>query len=483
VSDEGNDLSPEQQRDENAEAATQHGWRLVVRYSDRLSASRYARKERSEWPKFVERVRAGALDVAILWENSRGGRELENWAGFLNAARRVGCKIYITSRDRLYDMENSEDYRTLAQDGIDSVYESEKISRRSRRGIASKLDEPYGRLPYGYARTYERVRGRPKPVVHQAPHPDRAPVAREIITRISEGEAVSAIQRDLDRREVLNPSGRPGWARSTIVRLVLEGYVYIGKRRHNGSGLIDGNWPPIVDEDVYWKAVAVLRDPARKVAADTRGGIRPGAAKHLCSYVAKCGKCGDPLATQYRPRGGQMVLMYRCASSGGGCAYAPAEWMDGVVADEIIRWCAEPGRYERYTREDDRAALAARDEAASERARLEGFEQQAIAGKITPAAFARIAAGIEKNIATLDARAAELSAPPALRGLLATRHPTAYRRLAVLEAWEAMPLAARRSVISEVAAPTLAPTGRGGDVFNPERISMNFKDQERVSVV
>jgi hypothetical protein len=77
------------------------------------------------------------MDVVVLWESSRGGRELEEWAAFLNACRRTGTGIYITTHGRLYDMANGRDWRSLAEDGVDSAYESEKTSVRIRRHVAA----------------------------------------------------------------------------------------------------------------------------------------------------------------------------------------------------------------------------------------------------------------------------------------------------------------------------------------------------------
>jgi hypothetical protein len=265
------------------------------------------------------------------------------------------------------------------------------------------------------------------------------------------------------------------------VALVLNGVVYIGKRRHNGGPLLDGNWPAIVDEDVYWKAHSVLSDPARKKQVTARGvggGIRPGAAKYLLSYVAKCEKCGAPLSVQNRTRAtGSVVSLYRCASSKGGCAYAPVDWLDALVTAAVITWSARPGVYELLTAGGDREAISARGEAAAERARLDGFELLAISGTMPAESFARIAAGIEARIAELEARAASLSVPVALRDLLGGNSPASPREAReadLLARWKAMPVATRRSIVSTISAPTLAPSG--ADPASAFRVTMNWKD-------
>lgn len=467
VSD-GTDKSVEQQNHRNEAAARERGWSSTS-YSDAVSASRFARRPRPEWERLVSDVRAGMYRYVVLWESSRGDRKLSTWATFLDACRETDTRIYVTSHDRLYSMRNASDWKALANDGIDSAYESEKTSLRVRRDLADAAlrGEPHGRIPYGYTRRYERVDGRPKPLPIQYPHPTEAPIAREIITRIASQDSVSGILYDLRTRGIARRDGKP-WANSSLVAMVLNGVVYIGKRRHNGGELLPGNWPPLVDEDVYWAAVAVLRDPARKTAATTRGGIRPGAARWLLSHIATCSVCGYPLGQQQRPYKGEKVPFYRCNNPRASHCFAPVEWMDWLVGEAVVRWCAQPLVYATITEGSDREALAARDEVAAERHRLAEFEAQAIAGTLSATAYARIASGIEARIADLDAKATQTGAPAELNGLLGGRTED------IAERWLAMPLLAQRSVIRKIAAPTLAPTGRGGRLLDFRRVKPNL---------
>jgi site-specific DNA recombinase len=488
VSDDqdGRSRSVEQQGKENQTAADEHGWSVVARYADPgRSASRFARSERPEWPLLMADLKAGRLDVVVMWESSRGDRKLTEWSSFLDLCRERGVLIHVTSHRHTYDLSIARDWRTLAEEGVSNAYSSEETSLRIRREMADAAanGKPHGRLAYGYRRDYEHVPGKRKPIVHQVPDPDTAPVVREIIARIADGDAISAIQRDLLSRGIPSPTGQERWARSTIVRLVREGACYIAKRRLNGGPLLDGNWPPIVDEDVYWKAVAVLNDPVRKKQADKRGGIRPGAARWLLTYIATCAKCGAPLAVQHRPRGGKMEPQYRCSSSKGGCAVAPVDFMDHVVTEMIVAYCLKAGRYQAIMTGSDRDAAAARDEAESERSRLAGFETDAIAGRISSDSFARVAAGIEARIADLEAKAKASDSPPALQDLL-KRGKQAHHIRAV---WADMPLAARRRVLSALTAEPgylrLRPSGANGRahgtaVLNPARIEMALRSWE-----
>jgi DNA invertase Pin-like site-specific DNA recombinase len=466
---------PEQEGELQADCGRE-GWSIkrTYREPDR-SASRFAKKDRPFWNAMMDDLTSGLLDVVVLWEPSRGDRKTTGWSQFLDECRDRGVLIHIKSHHRTYDVSNNpRDWKSLMEDGIDSAWESEKTSMRIRRDLADAAERgrPHGRLAYGYTRQYDVRTGK---LDKQVPHPEQAPVAREIITRIAGGDAISAIITDLNARGIPGPTGGR-WARSTICRLVLEGVVYIGKRRHNGGPLLDGDWLPIADEDVYWRAVAVLSDPKRKPAG---GGIRPGRSRWLLSYIAKCAVCGGPISARHLPRAGSaQAAYYRCIS---GHAAMPVEFMDAAVSEAVITWAAKPGVYEAVMQRDDADAGAARAEADAERGRLAAFEEDAIAGRISSASFARIAAGIESRIAELDDHARR--ADPVLRDLFAKGN----RVENVRACWAGMPLTARRHVVSALVAEPgylrLRPSGANGRdhsaVLDVRRIEMRLSVDPR----
>jgi site-specific DNA recombinase len=467
IQDSAESRSVDQQNRAGQSACDERGWPVKDRYPDPgLSASRFARRGRPEWTRLVADIEARRLDVVVMWASNRGGRELEEWARFLNACRKNSVRIFVVSESRLYDLAIARDWKSLAEDGIDSAYDSEKISINARRGIADSVarGEPTGRIPFGYTRRYELDPTRPKGKrAIQVPDVKESPVVREIIERIARNEAVSAILRDFAARGETTRAGKP-WSRSSLTRLVLEGVVYIGKRRHNGSALQAGEWPPVVEPETYWRAVAVLSDPARKPKGS---GIRPGRARWLLSYVAACGVCGGPLSMRHLPRSSGQTAYYRCAR---GCVSAPVAWLDEMATVGVVGFCSTSPLYEVLTRADDKEAQAARAEAQAERDKLAEFEEQAISGAISAASFARISARLEAQITELEARATELSAPPALRDLVSSAATQEERWEDIHARWRDMPLTAKRGVVSAIFAPVLYPAN--GDPSDRSRFRM-----------
>jgi site-specific DNA recombinase len=122
-----------------------------------LSASRFARKPRPDYAELLVHIRDGSCRVLGLWESSRGSRDLGEWVALLDLCRAKGTRIWVFTHRRVYDLSRRRDWRTLAEEGIDSADESEKIAERTQRGkrMAAAAGRPAGRLVYGFVREYD----------------------------------------------------------------------------------------------------------------------------------------------------------------------------------------------------------------------------------------------------------------------------------------------------------------------------------------
>src|ERR1700683_1415406 len=155
-----NARSIEEQNADNRRSCEREEWTVARTFQDpNRSASRFTTRERPAYKELLAAIRHDELDVVVLWESSRGGRELEAWAGFLNACREHKVKVHVTSHGRTYDLSVGRDWRSLAEDGVDSGYESEKTSERALRSRAASAvnGRPHGLAPYGYRRGYKQL--------------------------------------------------------------------------------------------------------------------------------------------------------------------------------------------------------------------------------------------------------------------------------------------------------------------------------------
>jgi DNA invertase Pin-like site-specific DNA recombinase len=446
------------QLDECQAAAAAHGFTVVATYSDGSSASRYARRRREEWTLVLAAVERHDFDVLIMWEASRGDRTLTTWSALLDRLRDQRVRVHVVNDDRTYDLSIDSDWRVLATAGVDSAHEAGKLSKRTRRGVASAAragKPPAGPAPYGYVRTRQWVDG--KIVVVQEIDPVTAPIVREIIERAGRADPISAITRDLNARGVPPPGGGSTWYRQRTRELAASP-VYAGLRahrpgrgtRHEGErGVFEAAWPALVDAATHYAAVRTLTDPARMRTA------RPGRQVHLLTYLAVCGRCDGPITAR--------AIDYVCRVGHISIRRAP---VDEHVVGLVLAYLRRPDVYSTLRAQGEGAdaeSLAARNEAAALRSRLDEWRLSAAAGRTTPESLATIEATLSREIRAAEARVARASVPPALRVVLEPGADVAVR-------WNAAPLPARRSVIAALVTVTLHPAGRGAYVAVEDRV-------------
>ncbi|HEX7038695.1 MAG TPA: recombinase family protein [Trueperaceae bacterium] len=454
--------SIEDQSHENRAAVEAQGWQLVAEYADGTSASRFARKARDDWQRVLADIDAGKLDVLVLWEPSRGDRTPETWLALLSLCRDRGVGIHVTTHHRTYDMTNPRDWRTLAEDGIDSAYESEKIRQRVTRGQASaaRAGRPsQGRCPYGYRRVYDPATGA---LVGQEPDPNTAGVVREIIERVARGVPISTIVADLNARDVPRPGGARRWYRVRVRDLAMNP-AYIGQRVYRGQ-TFPGTWEPLVDEATFWAAQRVLADPGRTKT-------RPGRVRHLLSYLGICAVCepdrraaGDDPSPLTAVQG-----RYRCLHNS--CVTIAQEASDEFVTMLVLARLREPDIYAQLHQvgeDSDRIVMAARAEAARLRDQLDRWRLSAARGETTPESLAVIEAELTANIEAAEQRAQRAIIPPALRQVLEPGADIETR-------WAAMPLPARRAVVRTLAVIKVSQSSRPGSRrFEPGRFGQSY---------
>ena len=396
-------------------------------------------------------MKAGRIDVLVLWESSRGDRELDSWAHLLNACRARGVRVHVTQHGRTYDLRNARDWRSLAEDGVDSAYESEKISARVRRGKADgkMAGRPQGGVAYGV----HRVRDPERTVrawVRDEPDPTTGPVAQEIIRRVGERHSYTAIARSLNERGILSPAGVL-WTGTTVVNIARN--------------------PVYVSAGVVTQAESTA---ARSRITETKGrgrgsGERPTAAKFRYSEAMHCGECGSPVAGSSRGAG-----RYYCRGTHATRTAYGTGWVDMRQADEwidslAIGWLSQPAALTLLDSADDTGAREALDEA-------EGYEQQVSeakarceTGEVTPEELMLLMASVKGWTSRAQAarkRVEQLATPSPLAGLSDAARDVVGAR------WEALTIGARKAAVKIIMPDlTLMPGRRGEDVPVQQRIT------------
>lgn len=429
------------------------------------SASRYARRLRPDYGELIAHIRAGNCQVLSLWESSRGSRKLGEWVDFLDLCRQHGTLIRIISHERTYDMSIRRDWRTLADDGVDSADESEKISERTRRGKrkAAKEGRPTGRLPFGWKRVYDD-RGK---FVEQIPHPEQAPIVREIIGALAEGKPAGQVAASLNERGVPTPQKpcREGcdrdhrhfpvgmqWTDRQVRQLAVRSH-YAGRRIHQDQDVGPGQWKPLIDPKVWQTAYNRLT---------SRSGMNndPRVA-HWLTGAIKCGECGHGLRAGVRKEGHGAYQCRNCFKVSGS-----ARALEEIVGAMILARFDQPDGKAIFRPANDDAALEqAKTEERELREHLEGFYK--LAGKrgsgITPTGLAAVEKEMIPQVEAAAAKVRRLETPPAL---------ARFADIDIVAEWDDLDARTRREVVTWAADVVLAPGGRGsGPKFDRWRLS------------
>jgi len=449
----GRARSVDEQHTDNQRSAADRGVALGKPYTDNsVSASRYTTKTRDDFAKLLSDLDKGRFgaDELWLWEPSRGSRKVSEWVLLIEACEQAGVTIFVTTHGRCYDPANSRDRRSLLEDAVDSEYESSKVSDRAKRAAAANAAAglPHGPTPFGYRRFYDPQTRR---LVRQEPHPEEAPVVREVYDRLRRGHSLRSIAIDFDTRGVRTRTGKPLTAQHLRDLVLTPLYVGLrvhapkdknGKRpRHSLDGAVKGTWEPLVSEETFYEVRRMLSRPERKT---TRGGR----AVHLLSMIAKCHECGGPLAVTRRSDGKRPagVEMYQCHRKG--CVRVDKAELDDLAEKAMLGFLADDAVYDRLEgagRDDDRLQRV-RNDLSVARIELDELRAEVTAGRLSVANLTAVGPGLEARVAALEARERELETPSFLRGLIEPGKGVGRR-------WKTKPIETQREIARKLLSP------------------------------
>jgi hypothetical protein len=253
-----------------------------------------------------------------------------------------------------------------------------------------------------------------------------------------------SIAKDFEARGIRTRSGRV-WTGQSLRPLALKP-LYAGLRSHIPGGgstgelgnLYEGQWPGLVSRGEWQAVQSLLRAPERKTN-------RPGRAKHLLSFIARCGVCGGMLTVAYRDGGS----LYVCGVNG--CVRITQADLDELAEQVMLGYLARPEVLETLRAGDEHGEqelTQVRDQLTEVRARHEQLADAVAAGTVSVATLVRAEPTLLAEIAKLEARAKELSTPSALRGLIEPGADVARR-------WEAAPMSAHREIARLLLSPEL----------------------------
>ncbi|MFM9628945.1 recombinase family protein [Streptomyces galilaeus] len=446
LSDRKGGKSLDDQGRDNELAADEQEWTLGDPYiDDGRSASRYARRRRDDFDRLVADLASGATgrqsafgaDILMLWESSRGSRQVGEWVSFIELCEQRAVRIWVTTHERLYDPANGRDRKALIDDAVDSEYESYKTHRRLVRTAPADAarGRPYGKAPYGLRPVYDQKNGN---LLTWEADPDRAHVVQALFEILEAGHSPADAQREFVKRGYLNASDRP-FQREQLRAMAIR-HAYAGLRYYKGTAY-KGTWDGIVPEPQFWAV------HGRLTAAD-RATSPGGELLHAVTAVLTCGRCGKLMAPRYeegRPDS------YRCSACGVKIQMRGVdELLIGTreVPGVLLAYLARPDLYERLRAPSSTDLTVRQVQADLARARAERDELKSATGE-TLAEVRVLAASLDRKeaqVLELEARERQLLLPAAVLSLVQPDRD-------IWDSWAAAPMRSRRMVARLILGP------------------------------
>lgn len=443
------DRSGRQRSNQEQQADNRAAWDFDFgpHYSDATSASRYARRQRDDWPRLITDIETGTFgaEVLVLWEGSRGSRKVSEWTTLLDLCETRSIRIAVTEYERVYDPANPRDRKELIDSANDAEYESAKTSRRVLRNARSRAaaGRPHGPVLFGYRRVYDPDTGE---LTGQVPEPEAAAIVRRIFTEYAGGRSARSIALRLNAEGITTSRGRP-WVPLKIRRTVAN-VGYIARRVHQGANFGPADWDPLVDDDLFDAC------ERRREATSFRQGAHTSS---LLSGLVRCAVCRGRMAIKYTKGNGY----YGCQDRH--CAYRLADRLDAFVILSLERRFGRPDAVKALAEDPgvDPAVVAAharKDELAAELDAAMGLWRSK---RLSAQAYAEMETHLLPQIAECERaiRAADVVPMPAGVGL---PEPD---RFGVW--WDGMDGEQRRGVLAAwVVTVTVQPVGRGRRHFD-----------------
>jgi site-specific DNA recombinase len=224
------------------------GGQLVEMFTENdVSASRYARTARREYPRLIEAARAGIGDRILVYRMDRLLRiptELEALIALCEQRR-----LPVVNLHGSMDLATAEGRKAARDRVADAAFESDLISERTRRTFDETAAEGRahgatgGSRSFGYEPDGVTIRDVEAEVIRAA--------AAEVLFA---GVALNEIARRWNAAGFRGPrSGKP-WSNRTV-RSVLIGHRAAGLRVHRGGTdderVYRAQWPAILDEATH----------------------------------------------------------------------------------------------------------------------------------------------------------------------------------------------------------------------------------------
>lgn len=437
--------------------ASERGIHVQAVFTDN-DTSAYRSTPRPGYQALLRAIAAHEIDAVLVWHTDRLYRRMTDLEGYITVCQPLQVPTLAVQAGPL-DLSTPSGRMVARQLGAVAQYESEQKAERQRAANRHRAQQGkhFGtRRCFGYELDGLTLR--------QA----EADAIRDAYRAVLDGTSLASIARTWNALGFRTPQAGNDW-NSEVLGRTLKNARLAGFRSYQRSILyrddgqpVRGEWPAVVDEELWHAVQSILAEPGRRFPAQARG---------LLSGIALCSVCGSTVLSGGTRKGRRR---YRCRLMGGH-VYREAEPIDNLVNDVMLRYLSRPEIQNDLlppsTRND---AYAIRILLAEEQKRSDGLVAAFADGVITPQ---QLRAGQERIAARRIELEGQLPRPasPTLARLAAAASPT--------DVWEVLDTDERRSVINDLLEIRLKPTGGKehayldwrNRIINPDSLELRWK--------
>lgn len=232
-------------------------WRIMDMYVEIQSAK--VKTTRSELSRLIKDCQSDKLDIVVLRDVSRLGRDTVETLESYRAIRNSGVRVIFDENGLDTDQDSNEFILSV----LEAVYQAENESRSQNIKMGNKqraMDGNsglYNRKCYGYTHNKKG---------ELIPHPVQVKIVQRIFDWYLDGESVIGIVKLLEDQQIPSPRGKDIWPKRTIDTM-LSNEKYMGdvileiEVKPGKFVMIENNHPGIISRE---KFNAVQEEKARR---------------------------------------------------------------------------------------------------------------------------------------------------------------------------------------------------------------------------
>lgn len=371
-------ISPDVQEERIRAWAVASGHRISLAHRE-LDVSG-ATVDRPMLNEVMRRIEARETDGVVVFKLDRFGRTLIDSLGLIDRIQAAGGTFASVSDG--FDLATETGRLVLRIMLSLAEFELDRIKgnwREARGRAVARGVHIASRTPTGYQRRNDK---------RLEPHPDHAPVIREVFERRAAGASWRVLSNLLDERGVVGPYESAQWT-TRAVDHILRNRVYLGEARH-GEFINRDAHEPIVTREL-WESAQRAPD----------GPVKRGDDPALLAGLLRCAGCRHLLKPDKQTlRDGSRVRTYRCRGHHASGTCGSRVMVLGSVVEPFVisRFLSHVGD---LAADPSRVGVTA-EEVAEAEAELRAAEDELVAFRDSPAILAAL--GEAGFIAGLTAR-------------------------------------------------------------------------------